>query len=204
MKKMRLIFTIAACIFVMGLLFAVCDNTPKAPPPGPKVPTGDIVAQYYSWLIVNNDPPVYNEEYTFFDNGEYYIYNYHNWKEYVQEEGTWTGSLESGGEIEMTVTWYRGTGLDYYDPPAAGLLQNPNSQYAYGRIGYADWPPPFTYTATVSSDRKIMNVARWSYVIFNLHGEWGVDEDGEPIWNYDEGWQSDGRTHEEYFLVELP
>jgi len=161
----------SVCLFVCCLL-TVCASIDYGQPT--TYPNSSNLLSKWEAHADFEGREVLEEVFSFFDNGEWYLYNHHNLKNDVAETGTWTGSLEPGGVVELTVDWYRG---------------KTSSQEGgfYGGIGYRKDPPPIIYTAEISMDGKTLTAERWDYAIKN-----------------EREMEHSGATHKDYARQELP
>ncbi|MCL2043045.1 MAG: hypothetical protein FWG89_02785 [Treponema sp.] len=152
MKKMMMVL---AGFLAFGLLLAACATIDYGEPTYSG--GGNLVIGRWIAFADYEGEAALEEVYYFFDNGEFYMHNYHPLKDGVAETGTWTGSLEPGGEVVMTVLWYQGG-----DRKGDGGL--------YGEITYKHLAPPFTYTAEISMDGETLTAERWDYALKNEYG----------------------------------
>ena len=176
MKNRKIVLSTLVCVIAIGLILVTCASIDYGQPTTYPDNEGNLLSKWEAFGE-HEGQVVLEEVYSFFDNGEYYMFNHHNLKNDVAETGTWTGSLEPGGEIKMTVDWYRGVG----SPPSV----TGKSDF-FHEIGYKKYPPPIEYTAEISMDGQMLTAERWDYAIRNAHA--------------DDGWIHSGATHKDYAL----
>ncbi|MCL2043046.1 MAG: hypothetical protein FWG89_02790 [Treponema sp.] len=154
MNKLRLALTVALSLLACIVLITACTSIDYGEPT--TYPNDGNLVSSWEAFAGWEDTVILEEVFYFYDNGEYYMYNHHYNKGDVAETGTWTGSLEPGGEIVMTVQWYRGTTKE--------------GEGFFHEVSYSHLHPPFEYVAEISMDGQTLTAERWDYTIRNEYG----------------------------------